>query len=76
LALERLGGHAAAIGRRLRLPVVSQSPDQAAAHFGWFAHFAAIDVLAASERTRAELGWTPTQPGLLADLDQHYDFKA
>jgi hypothetical protein len=45
-------------------------------HFGWFAHFAAIDSLASSERTRAELGWTPTQPGLLADLDQPYYFKA
>jgi len=67
---------AAAIGRRLGLPVVSKSPEQAAEHFGWFAHFAAIDVLASSERTRAELGWTPSQPGLLADLDQLYYFKA
>jgi len=67
---------AAVIGRRLGLPVISKSPDQAAAHFGWFAHFATIDALASSERTRAELGWTPTQPGLLADLDQPYYFKA
>ena len=67
---------AAAIGRRLGLPVVSKSPEQAAEHFGWFAHFAAIDVLASRERTRAELGWTPSQPGLLADLDQLYYFKA
>jgi hypothetical protein len=35
-----------------------------------------MDVLASSERTRADLGWTPSQPGLLADLDQPYDFKA
>jgi hypothetical protein len=65
-----------AITRLRRPPSVSQSPDQAAAHFGWFARFAAIDMLAASERARAELGWTPTQPGLLAELDQRYDFKA
>ena len=67
---------AAVIGRRLGLPVVGKSPEQAAEHFGWFARFAAIDALASSERTRAELGWTPTQPGLLADLDQPYYFKA
>jgi len=67
---------AAVIGRRLGLPVVSKSPEQAAEHFGWFALFAAMDCLASSERTRAELGWTPTQPGLLADLDQPYYFKS
>jgi nucleoside-diphosphate-sugar epimerase len=66
----------AVIGRRLGLPVVSISPEQATEHFGWFARFAAIDCLASSARTRAQLGWTPTQPGLLADLDQPHYFKA
>jgi nucleoside-diphosphate-sugar epimerase len=66
---------AAVIGRRLGLPVVSKSPEQAAEHFGWFARFAAMDALASSERTRAELGWAPSQPSLLADLDQPYYFK-
>lgn len=64
---------AATIGRRLGLPVVSKRPEEAAEHFGGFTPFAAIDCLASSERTRAELGWTPTEPSLLADLDQpHY----
>jgi len=67
---------AAVIARRLGVPAVSKTPEEAAEHFGWFARFAAIDCLASSERTRAELGWTPTQPGLLADLDQPYYFKA
>ncbi len=66
---------AAVIARRLSMPAVSKTPEEAAEHFGWFAHFAAIDSLASSERTRAELGWTPTQSGLLADLDQPYYFK-
>jgi len=61
---------------RLGVPAVSKTPEQAAEHFGWFARFAAIDSLASSERTRADLGWTPTQPGLLADLDQAHYFKA
>ena len=54
------------IGRRLGLPVESRTPE----HFGWFAAFAGADVPASSERTRALLGWEPTAPGLLADIDQ------
>ncbi|MBN9059389.1 MAG: 3-beta hydroxysteroid dehydrogenase, partial [Rhizobiales bacterium] len=58
------------IGRRLGLPVVSLSPEEAAGHFGWFAHFAAMDNPSSSDRTRQTLGWRPTAPGLIADLDQ------
>lgn len=57
------------IGRRLNMPVVSKSPEEAAAHFGWFAMFAALDAPTSSAKTRARLGWEPTQPGLIADLD-------
>lgn len=57
------------IGRRLGVPVVSKAPSQAAEHFGWFAMFAGIDAPTSSAFTRAELGWEPGQPGLLADLD-------
>ena len=54
-------------------PITSSDPnyvEAAAEHFGWFALFAGMDVPAASERTRALLGWVPKQRGLLADLDQ------
>jgi nucleoside-diphosphate-sugar epimerase len=57
------------IGRRLNIPVVSMSPAEAAEHFGWFAMFAGIDAPTSSARTRAQLGWTPAQPGLIADID-------
>jgi nucleoside-diphosphate-sugar epimerase len=57
------------IGRRLNLPVVSKSPEEAAEHFGWFARFAGFDVPTSSERTRSLLGWQPQQPGLIADID-------
>ena len=57
------------IGRRLNLPVVSKSSNEAAGHFGWFAMFAGFDVPTSSERTRALLGWQPEQPGLIADID-------
>ncbi|MGF9561981.1 SDR family oxidoreductase [Neorhizobium sp. JUb45] len=58
------------IGRRLNLPVVSRSGDEAASHFGWFTHFAGMDSPTSSAKTAAWLGWKPTQPGLLVDLDQ------
>jgi nucleoside-diphosphate-sugar epimerase len=60
---------AGAIGRGLNIPVVSKTPEEAADHFGWFAHFAGIDNRASSARTQAALGWQPKQPGLIADLD-------
>lgn len=64
------------IGRRLNLPVVRLTKEDAAAHFGWFAHFAALDCPTSSDRTRAQLGWQPTGPSLLADLDRPAYFQA
>jgi nucleoside-diphosphate-sugar epimerase len=64
------------IGRRLSVPVVSKTPEEAKDYFGWFAHFAAIDNLASSQRTRETLGWQPKQPGLIADLDNPRYFGA
>jgi nucleoside-diphosphate-sugar epimerase len=58
------------IGRRLGVPVVSKSPEEAAAHFGWFAQFVGVDVPTSSAKTRAALGWTPKEKGLIEDLDQ------
>ena len=57
------------IARRLDIPAVSLSPEEAAAHFGWFSMFAGFDVPTSNEHTRALLGWQPEQPGLLADID-------
>jgi nucleoside-diphosphate-sugar epimerase len=57
------------IGRRLNVPVVSKSPQEAVEHFGWFGRFAAFDVPTSSVHTRALLGWNPTQPGLIEDID-------
>ncbi|MGO8758528.1 MAG: SDR family oxidoreductase [Terracidiphilus sp.] len=56
------------VGRGLNVPVVSLTPEEAPAHFGWLAMFAGRDVPASSAQTREKLGWAPTGPGLLADL--------
>ena len=61
---------AEALGRGLKVPVVSLSPEEAQAHFGWLAMFAGFDMPASSAMTRQWLGWNPTGPGLIADLDR------
>jgi nucleoside-diphosphate-sugar epimerase len=67
---------ATVIGKHLKLPVVSITPEKAADHFGWLGRFLAFDSPASNALTRELLGWQPTHPGLLADLDQgHYFTK-
>jgi nucleoside-diphosphate-sugar epimerase len=64
------------IGRRLNVPVVSKSPDEAAQHFGWLAHFVGIDCPASSAQTQKQVGWRPKQPGLIPDIDHERYFAA
>ena len=64
---------AEAIGRGLDVPVVSVPAEQASDHFGWLARFFGTDSRASNELTRQLLGWEPTHPRLIADLeDGHY----
>ena len=63
------------IGRRLNVPVVSTTPEDAANHFGWFRAFAAMELSASSQRTRQLLDWQPKQSGLIADLERGSYFK-
>ncbi len=58
------------VGRGLKVPVVSLSEEEAPAHFGWLSAFASRDLPASSAQTQERLGWHPTGPGLLADLEQ------
>jgi nucleoside-diphosphate-sugar epimerase len=64
------------IGRGLKLPVVSLSAEEASAHFGWLAAFMAFDMPASSAQTQKRLGWHPTGPGLIADLERMEYFKS
>jgi nucleoside-diphosphate-sugar epimerase len=67
---------AEAIGRGLKIPVVSKSGDDATSHFGWLSIFAGLDGPASSALTRQRLGWRPAQStGLIADLDQFNEFR-
>lgn len=58
------------IGRGLNVPTISLSAEEALSHFGWFGAFAGLDLAASSAQTQERLGWHPTGPGLMADLEQ------
>jgi nucleoside-diphosphate-sugar epimerase len=58
------------IGRGLNVPVVAMSPEEAAAHFGFLARFVGMDLRGSSAKTQERLGWRPTGPGLIADLEK------
>jgi nucleoside-diphosphate-sugar epimerase len=64
------------LGQGLKVPVVSISPAEAQAHFGWLAMFAGFDMPASSAITQQRLGWHPNGPGLIADLEQMRWFEA
>lgn len=64
------------IGRMLELPVRSLSEQEAEAYFGFLSPFAGLDIAASSAITRSLLGWEPTRPGLIEDLELGHYFAA
>jgi nucleoside-diphosphate-sugar epimerase len=66
---------AGVIGRRLHLPVVSKTPEQASHHFGWLGHFVGMDSPASSKLTEERLKWRPKQSGIIADLERGTYFE-
>ncbi len=58
------------VGRGLKVPVIAMSQEEAAAHFGWLTMFVELDMPASSKQTQERMGWHPTGPGLIADLEQ------
>ena len=63
---------AAAIGGILNVPVIAKNKAEATAHFGSFAHFAAMDVQASSDETQRTLGWLPIGTELIKDIENVY----
>ena len=66
---------AEAIGRGLGLPVTSVAPDDAVGHFGFIGSFFAMNMAASSEQTRKLLGWEPTGPTLIEDIEAGAYFR-
>jgi nucleoside-diphosphate-sugar epimerase len=63
------------IGRQLGMPTASIPPEQAAGHFKGFP-FITMDITMPNAATRRLLGWEPTHPGLIADLEHGHYFQA
>src|SRR5262249_2382189 len=67
---------AEAIGRGLKIPVVSVAPEEATGHFGWLGFFAGMDMPASSALTQQRLGWRPMQrAGMIDDLNHMRYFE-
>jgi nucleoside-diphosphate-sugar epimerase len=63
------------IGRHLDVPARSIAPASAVEHFGWMGAFWGMNAPASSVLTQERLGWKPTGPGLIEDLDQDLSFQ-
>ncbi len=63
------------IGRHLHVPAVPISPEDAGEHFGFLGGFLAADIPASSALTREQMGWQPTHPGLIDDLEAGHYFQ-
>jgi nucleoside-diphosphate-sugar epimerase len=64
------------IGKHLKVPVVSQTSEEAAGQYGFLALFLSIDNYTSSKWTQQQLGWSPSQPGLIPDLDNDHYFTS
>ena len=64
------------IGRRLKFPVLTKNPEDAAGHFSWFAPFVAADNPVSSLSTQKNLGWQPAERTLVPDMDRPSYFNS
>jgi nucleoside-diphosphate-sugar epimerase len=67
---------AEAMGRHLGIPTASVAPEDAGAHFGFLAHFVGLDSPVTAIITRDLLGWEPTEPSLIEDLEQDHYYRS
>jgi nucleoside-diphosphate-sugar epimerase len=61
---------ATTIGRHLNVPAVSVPSEAAGGHFGPLAFVIGLDNPTSSRLTQELLGWSPTRPDLIQDLEQ------
>jgi nucleoside-diphosphate-sugar epimerase len=64
------------IGKRLNVPVVTRSSEEAAKRFSWLVPFVPVDNPTSSKLTQERLGWHPAEAGLITDLNQAGYFES
>ncbi|KAF5613723.1 alcohol dehydrogenase [Fusarium subglutinans] len=57
------------VGKQLDIPVISIPSEKVTEHFGWFQFGALADNTASSAKTKEILGWNPTGPTVLEDIE-------
>lgn len=62
------------VGKQMKLPVESRSVEDALPALGMLAYILALDNPTSSEKTRKELGWQPTRPGLIAEFEANFPY--
>ncbi|HEX6564893.1 MAG TPA: SDR family oxidoreductase [Chthoniobacterales bacterium] len=67
---------ASKIATKLQIPTSSCPTAKSAKHLGFLSTFVGLDNPSSSEWTQQTLGWKPTGPGLLADIDKPDYFKS
>jgi nucleoside-diphosphate-sugar epimerase len=68
----RLKDIAGKIGEHLNMPLRSIPGEDVEKHFGFLGRMVGIDMPASSAITQELLGWQPTRPSLLDDLEHHF----
>jgi nucleoside-diphosphate-sugar epimerase len=63
------------IARRLNVPAVSRTPEEVTRALRFVGHIFVMDGPTSSARTQEALGWRPTQPGLIEDLERGHYFE-
>ena len=66
---------AATIGQQLKVPIVSKSLEEAAKQFSFLSTFVPVDNPTSSALTQQRLGWAPSQPNLMSDLQRSGYFQ-
>lgn len=60
------------IGKKLNIPVTSVTGDDLIQHFEWLSHFISFHSPATNFQTKQQLGWEPTEIGLIEDIELNY----
>ncbi|MFI2744477.1 SDR family oxidoreductase [Zhouia sp. PK063] len=62
------------LSKKMNLPLVALSKEEASDYFGGFLHFASLHIPISSKQTQESLEWQPTHPALFEDIENNVYF--